>query len=239
MTGTILQTEPAFKIQLPVHLDLHGGLTHDTLLNVDRSTQPFTLHLPAMPTTIAIDPKHDLLLRFQRDQLPPMLNRWETDTRRILIRPQTMTQDEEQSLETLLQRLDGQTDVETIQADNPVISEPASYLVIGPSARRLLESGSFKNCDKAMDIQPGQISIREQAFEGPEMAFLISCPHPRMAEHTVTFFFGWSPEAVTPVSRLLFFYGWDSYLVFKQGKVIVRGMFQPVDSANKLIIPTP
>ncbi|MDH4359560.1 MAG: M1 family aminopeptidase [Nitrospirota bacterium] len=239
MTGTILQTEPAFKIQLPVHLDLHGGLTHDTLLNVDRSTQPFTLHLPAMPTTIGIDPKHDLLLRFQRDQLPPMLNRWETDIRRILIRPQTMTQDEEQSLETLLQRLDGQTGVETIQADNPVISEPASYLVIGPSARRLLESGSFKNCDKAMDIQPGQISIRQQAFEGPEMAFLISCPHPRMAEHTVTFFFGWSPEAVTPVSRLLFFYGWDSYLVFKQGKVIARGMFQPVDSANKLIIPTP
>jgi hypothetical protein len=71
------------------------------------------------------------------------------------------------------------------------------------------------------------------------MAFLISCPHPRAAEHTVTFFFGWSPEAVKPVSRLLFFYGWDSYLVFRQGKVIARGMFQPVHSAREIILNSP
>ena len=90
-----------------------------------------------------------------------------------------------------------------------------------------------------MDIQPGHISIEEQTFKGPEMAFLISCPHPRVAEHTVTFFFGWSPEAVKPVARLLFFYGWDSYLVFKEGKVIARGMFQPVHSVQEIIPHSP
>jgi hypothetical protein len=90
-----------------------------------------------------------------------------------------------------------------------------------------------------MDIQPGSISIEDETFAGPEMAFLISCPHPRDANHTVTFFFGSSPEAVKPVSRLLFFYGWDSYLVFKQGKVIARGMFQPVHSAREIIRHSP
>jgi hypothetical protein len=150
-----------------------------------------------------------------------------------------MTKEEQQGLEALFQRLDGQPGIETIQTDDPVISEPASYLVIGPSARRLLESGSFKNCEQHIDIQSGHVSIKDQTFEGPEMAFLISCPHPRAAEHTVTFFFGWSPEAVRPVSRLLFFYGWDSYLVFKQGKVIARGMFQPVHSAREIILNSP
>ena len=167
-----------------------------------------------------------------------MLNAWETASRRIVIRPTTIPKEEEEALEALFQRLDEQPGIETIPTDNPVISEPASYLVIGPPARRLLESGSFKHCDKQLALQPGRISIKEQTFEGPEMAFLISCPHPRDAEHTITFFFGWSPEAVRPVSRLLFFYGWDSYLVFKQGKVIARGMFQPVHSAHEFIIPT-
>jgi hypothetical protein len=239
MTGTILQAKPTFVIRLPLHVSLQGGLTYDTVLNVNQSAQSFMLHLPAMPTSIAIDPEHQLLLRLQRAQLPPMLNRWETDTRRILIRPETMTQDEAQSLEELFQRLEGQPGIETIQTDDPVIAEPASYLVIGPSARRLLESGSFTHCDQHLDIQQGRISINEQAFEGPEMAFIISCPHPRVAEHTVTFFFGWSPEAVKPVSRLLFFYGWDSYLVFKQGRVIARGMFQPVHSASEIILSSP
>jgi hypothetical protein len=239
MTGTILQAEPPFTVHLPVHVDLEGGQTHETIFTVDRPAQPFTLHLPAIPTHFALDPKHHLLLRLQRDQLPPMLNKWETDARRILIRPETMTKEEEQGLAAFFQRLDGQPGIETIQTDDPVISEPASYLVIGSSARRLLESGSFTGCQQHLDIQPGQVSIKDQTFEGTEMAFLISCPHPRAAEHTVTFFFGWSPEAVKPVSRLLFFYGWDSYLVFRQGKVIARGMFQPVHSAREMILNSP
>ncbi|HBP87336.1 MAG TPA: hypothetical protein DD706_06525, partial [Nitrospiraceae bacterium] len=239
MTGTTIQAEPTFTISLPIHVVLQGGLTYNTVLNVNQAAQPFTLHLPGNSTAIAIDPEHHLLLRLQRAQLPPMLNRWETAPRRILIRPHTTTKDEAQSLEALFQRLEGQPGIETIQTDDPVVSEAASYLVIGPSAPRLLESGSFKNCESSMDIQPGHISIEKQVFKGPEMAFLISCPHPRVAEHTVTFFFGWSPEAVKPVARLLFFYGWDSYLVFKQGKVIARGMFQPVHSVQEIIPHSP
>lgn len=239
LTGTILQTDPTFTIHLPIHVDLQGALTDTPTLNVDRAAQPFTFHLPAMPTHLTIDRDYHLLLRLQRDQLPPMLNGWETDARRILIRPETITKDEEQSLDALFQRLTGQPDIETIQTDDPVISERASYLIVGSPARRLLESGSFKTCDKQLAIQPGHVSIKERTFEESETAFLISCPHPRHAEHTVTFFFGWSPEAVRPISRLLFFYGWESYLVFKQGKVIARGMFQPVHSAREFFIPTP
>jgi aminopeptidase N len=239
LTGTILQAGPMFTIRLPLHLDLQGGLMHDVVLKVDRATQPFTLPLPASPITLAIDPEHHVLLHLLRAQIPPMLNKWETDTRRILIRPQTLTNEEAQSLEPLFHRLKEQPGIETIQADDPVIAESASYLVIGPSARRLLESDSFNSCEKSMDIHPGHLSLEEQTFEGPEMAFLISCAHPQDATHTVTFFFGWSPEAVKPVSRLLFFYGWDSYLVFKQGKVIARGMFQPVHSTREIIRHSP
>ncbi|WNM58391.1 M1 family metallopeptidase [Candidatus Nitrospira allomarina] len=239
LTGTILQAGPMFTIRLPLHLDLQGGVMHDVVLKVDRATQPFTLPLPASPITLAIDPEHHVLLHLLRAQIPPMLNKWETDTRRILIRPQTLTNEEAQSLEPLFHRLKEQPGIETIQADDPVIAESASYLVIGPSARRLLESDSFNSCEKSMDIHPGHLSLEEQTFEGPEMAFLISCAHPQDATHTVTFFFGWSPEAVKPVSRLLFFYGWDSYLVFKQGKVIARGMFQPVHSTREIIRHSP
>ena len=238
ISGQILQADPGFSIRLPLHVDLERGNVENLTLNIDRSEQPFTLHLPAIPTKLTLDPQHHLLLRLQRKQLSPMLNMWETDSRRIVIRPLTMSKKEEESFEALLQRLAGESGIETVQTDDPVIAEPASYLVIGLSARQLWKSGSFKNCNKQVDIQPEHVSINGQRFEGPEMAFLISCPHPRVAEHIVTFFFGESPEAIKPVSRLLFFYGWDSYLVFRQGNVIARGMFQPVDSARETIIQT-
>jgi hypothetical protein len=88
-------------------------------------------------------------------------------------------------------------------------------------------------------MESGHITILGQVFEGPDMAFLITCPHPNFSNHTVSLFLGLSPKAVTPVARLLFFYGWDSFLVFQQGKVVARGMFQPVHSAREFTIPAP
>ena len=82
-------------------------------------------------------------------------------------------------------------------------------------------------------------TILGETYEEPDMAFLITCPHPNFANHTVSLFFGLTPEAVAPVARLLFFYGWDSYLVYKQGRVVARGMFQPVHSSREFAIPTP
>lgn len=237
LTGTIRQNSPVYNLRLPVQLDLQEGLTQKTILEVDQPVSPFSVQLEHVPTRVTIDPQHHLLLRFKRDQLPPMLNKWETDIRRILIQPQTLSEENAKSYASLFQRLEGQPGIEPIQTDDPVIDEPASYVVIGPPARRLLKADSFRNCGKVIDLKPGQVSINEQTFQGPEMAFLISCPHPQDAKHTVSFFFGESPEAVKPVARLLFFYGWDSFLVFQQGKVIARGMFEPVHSARQFTIP--
>ncbi|TLY39481.1 MAG: hypothetical protein E6K59_12085, partial [Nitrospirae bacterium] len=55
------------------------------------------------------------------------------------------------------------------------------------------------------------------------MALLLSFRNPDDPTHVVSVFYGLSPEAVKPVSRLLFFYGWNSYLVFENGAVIARG----------------
>jgi hypothetical protein len=34
-----------------------------------------------------------------------------------------------------------------------------------------------------------------------------------------------TPAAATKVARLLFFYGWQSYVVFEEGRVVSRGDF--------------
>ena len=237
ISGTISQPSPAFNVRLLIQVNLDGGTVYYTHLDLDQPTQPLNLTVQEIPRTITIDPDHHLLLRLQRDQLPPMLNGWETDTRRIVLFPKTFSQNDEQAFAALLHRLQTQSGVEIIKNDQPVLQEPASFLLVGNSAKHVLESRSFEGCVKNINVQPDQVRIREQTFKGPEFAFLISCPHPTAPEHTVTFFFGLSAEAVRPVSRLLFFYGWDSYLVFKQGRVVARGMFQPVHSSREFILP--
>jgi hypothetical protein len=43
----------------------------------------------------------------------------------------------------------------------------------------------------------------------------------------VTWVYAVSPQAATTVARLLFFYGWNSKVVFENGKPIARGEWEP------------
>jgi len=239
VSGTISQKDGIYTLPLPIKVNLQDESTICGTLKLDQASQPITLNVPGIPTSITLDPEHHWLLRLQREQLPPMLNGWDTDTRRILVRAKTSSKEEKASLQALMGRIQGQSDIQVRQNDSPAITEAASYLIIGTPARQLLESKALQACNKHVQMESGHTIILDQIFEGPDMAFLITCPHPNFSNHTVSLFFGQSPEAVTPVARLLFFYGWDSYLVFQQGKVVARGMFQPVHSARKFTIPAP
>ncbi len=239
VSGTIFQNGSKYNLPIPIEVTLQDESTFRAIVTSTQTRHPFTLNVPGTPKSITLDPEHHWLLRLQREQLPPMLNGWDTDTHRIFVYGKTISEGEKASLQTLTQRIEGQSDIEIQQADSPDLTAAGSYLIIGTPARRLLESRALKTCNQQIQMESGRVTIVGQAFEGPEMAFLVTCPHPEFSDHTISLFFGLSPEAVAPVSRLLFFYGWDSYVVFQQGHVVARGMFQPVHSAREFSIPTP
>ena len=239
LSGTISQKGKPYQVSLPIHVNFSNGSIFKTNLKLNQANQPFKMKVPGRPTSITLDPEYHRLLRLQRAQLPPMLNSWDTDVRRILVHAATTTNEEKASLKALMHRIQAQPNIEIHQTDSPKITESASYLIIGAPARELLESQALQGCHQNVQMKSERMTILNQIFDNHDMAFLITCPHPSDPNHTISLFFGLSPKAVAPVARLLFFYGWDSYLVFQQGKVIARGMFQPVHSARKFIIPTP
>jgi aminopeptidase N len=237
VSGTISQKDEIYTLPLPIQVNLQNASPFSATIKLDQASQPITLNVPGIPTSITLDPENHWLLRLQREQLPPMLNGWDTDSRRILVHAKTSSKEEEASLQALMRRIQGQHDIEIRKSDSPAITDEASFLIIGAPAHQLLESKTLQTCNQNVQMESGHITILDQRFEGPDMAFLITCRHPNFSNHTVSLFFGLSPEAVTPVAHLLFFYGWDSYLVFQQGKVVARGMFQPVHSAREFTIP--
>jgi hypothetical protein len=65
-----------------------------------------------------------------------------------------------------------------------------------------------------------------QKYDGSEMAVLLTCRRTEAPGSVVTILYGISSEAVEKVSRFLFYYGWQSYAVFKNGTVVKRGLWQ-------------
>lgn len=239
ISGTITQHDPLYRVTLPLQIELEDGARHSTNLHLSGTLAPLDLQVPARPTRLRIDPDHQILQRLGRKQLPPMLNLWETDTSRTVILPQAPTPAEEDSYASLMQRLKHQPQIAILSTNNPDYSHPGSYLTVGAIARQILEDPSRNPCKDLVKVSSQEVTILTRHYESPDMAFLLSCPHPIHPGHIMTFFFGFSPEAVMPVSRLLFFYGWDSYLVYQQGRVVARGLFDPVHSAQDVILPSP
>ena len=81
----------------------------------------------------------------------------------------------------------------------------------------------MRGCGEAVRIGKDSVTIEGRTYNGPGTAALLSCRHPDHPGHVVTLFYGATPAAVAKVARLLFFYGWQSYLVFQDGAVVARG----------------
>ena len=82
-------------------------------------------------------------------------------------------------------------------------------------------------CGSHITVDERAVTIDGTIFSGENVAVLVSCANPRLPDHVGTAFFGLAPNAVKHVARLLFYYGWDSYLVYQNGKVVARGSFAP------------
>jgi aminopeptidase N len=60
-------------------------------------------------------------------------------------------------------------------------------------------------------------------YEGPGLALLATCHRVDRPGSVVTVLYAATPQAVAKVARLLFFYGWNSFVLFKDGAVMARG----------------
>ncbi len=229
ITGRIRQEGEArpYRLRLPVLVSMVEGQSLWTELEVDQREQVFELTVPAKPTRLFIDPDHASFQRLPRQSLPAILNLYITDRTRALMLPTGGSEAERKPYQALARRIgsreQGRGIVQTRQLD--ASTKHASVLVLGGPDLNRAADWAVQGCGPDVRLAPDRFTIAGQTYEGPKMALLVSCRHPESPEHVVTLFYGLSAEAAAKVARLLFFYGWQSYLVFQDGKVLTRGDF--------------
>ena len=223
----IVQQDPPYRLRFPVVIDLADGTIYKTDISVEAPTQTVRVPVPAKPAHLAMDPEYETFRRLKRDQIPPMLNLWTTDRNRVLVLHKESSEGERASFQPILHRIRSERSrIEERTVNHIEFGEESLLSLVGPAGKELALKG-MEGCGNTAKLEHNRVIIQNQIFEGPDVAVLISCPNPIDPTHVVTIFYASSPQAAAKVARLLFFYGWDSYLVFKGGKVIARGNFEP------------
>ena len=93
-----------------------------------------------------------------------------------------------------------------------------------------------EHCGSRVQLREGGVTIDGTAYDGPGVAVLVSCHRSGQPGSVVSWLYAVSPQAATTVGRLLFFYGWNTVIVFRDGKAVVRGEWEPPQARMEVSI---
>jgi hypothetical protein len=231
----IRQEGVPYRLRMPVQIVLQDRPdTWAKIVNLERPEEILQMQVPATPLTLRVDPGFETFRRLDRRRLPPMLNLYATDSTRSLVLP------------TIPERAAPYGEVASRLAAQASASPPTvkrasegerpfrgtdvsgSVLVLGGPRENPAAEWAIKGCGGHVQVAEDRFTIEGRTYQDPLDALLVSCRRTDDPHRVVTLFYGLTPAATEKVARLLFFYGWHSYLVFRNGAVESRGDFDPV-----------
>jgi hypothetical protein len=197
-----------------------------------RNLRPFFARWVEQTRTVDVaastDPDFHVFRRIPRNDLPPMLNLFVTDPRRLVVLPAGEAKsivpyrqiaDRLAAQQNVTIASSSKTDTSVLPANSVLLLGAPSLNPVFPWARRGLPGG--------VQLGDNEFQVDGKPYRGDGMAVLFSFRNPDDPSHVVTMFYGLSDAATMPVAPLLFYYGWNSYVVFENGKVIARGDLEP------------
>ncbi len=229
LTVQIGQTEKPFRMVIPIHIVMKESTEIKSIALGLSQTSIADFSLSDQPLRVELDPNLTTFRRLTRRQMPPMLNGYVTDTHKTVVRAFA---DPASPLQQIVSRisdheLTGPSRTTVISLNEGSLPQNGSLLVLADASRRqAVQSAVQESCGDRIALGESGFQIDGQAYVGPKMAVIFSCHRSNVPGSVITVLYGVTPDAVEKISRFLFYYGWHSYVMFQDGVVTKRELWQ-------------
>jgi aminopeptidase N len=229
---TVVQSNKPFRLPLQLLIRMEGGIEHHLTLPLRSLRETISVTLPARPVTIDLDPEFMAFRRIARQSLSPVLNHYVTDRRRSILTAFTDEPGQPSPFRDVIARIETQEQRKPIGerttmvaiTEGGLLPQEGSVLILGgPEFRSGIQSILAGHCGGHASLNERGVTVMGTTYEGPGLALLASCHRVDRPGSVVTVLYAATPQAVAKVARLLFFYGWNSFVLFKDGAVVIRG----------------
>jgi hypothetical protein len=238
----LTQGEPLFRFPVQVQVRMDDGREHTLEIPMTDAVQSATVRLPSRPITVRLDPETMLIRRIPRQSLPPTLNHFVTDARRTVMIVGSVPSSH--PYQEVVERIAAQENRKKESDRAAVIRNGTaelfptggSVLLLGNlGGREVIQRLLETHCRQRVRLTDTGVSIDGDNYDGPETAVILTCHRADQPGSVFSLLYSATAEAASTVSRLLFFYGWNSFVVFKNGSVVRRGEWPgETDSTGKL-----
>jgi aminopeptidase N len=230
VSGEVIQEGDVYQLFLPIEVD-DGLLKRRLFLEVSKRKSSFSIELPSIPLKLTLDPDDHLFRRLYPEEIIPGLNALLEDREKVFIISDQGDEESRKIYFELAKMAKDQKGGEILSV-REVTEEKlrnASVMLLGESWKTPIISKLISNLPKPINHKEGSFFIKgDRVGEGDE-SLLLTFPNPLHPGKWVTIYFGRSASALSR-ARYIFFYGWDSYILFKNGRPKERGNFSPRSS---------
>jgi hypothetical protein len=232
LEATIVQPNKPFRLPLQVRIRMESDREQMLTVPLRSPREAISVTLPARPIAIDLDPEFMTVRRIARQSLSPVLNHYVTDRRRSVLTALTDEPSHPSPFRDVVARIETQerqkpigerTMIASLAPDGLLPQEGSVLVLGGPESRSGIQSILARHCGERATLNDRGVTVMGTVYEGPGLALLVSCHRVDRPGSVVTVLYAATPQAVAKVARLLFFYGWNSFVLFKDGAVAVRG----------------
>jgi aminopeptidase N len=232
---SIAQVGPLTRVSVPIRIQLDDRHEETVIVPVRSSIERVIVPLPARPREVELDPDYMVFRRIDRDALPPVLNHFVTDSRRTVLTAFSDQPENPSPFRDVLARIEAQergkpdgerTTIVPLRSEKLLPREGSVLLLSDPEQRGSIQNMIAPHCGTRVSLRDTGFVIDGTSYDSPGMAVLLTCHRTDVPGSVVTLLYATSPTAVARVARLLFFYGWNSVVVFKDGSILSRVEWQ-------------
>jgi aminopeptidase N len=229
LTVQIQQAEKPFRMAIPIRIVMKESMETKSIILSSSHTNGAEFVLPDQPLRVELDPDLMTFRRLTRRQLPPMLNGYVTDPHKTVVRAYS---DPASPLQQVVSRIadhehTGSLSTTVVTLKENALPREGSILVLAEAdQRQAVQSVAQESCGDRIGLKESGFQIEGQVYDGPKMAVVFSCHRANVPGSVITVLYGVTSGAVEKVSRFLFYYGWHSYVVFQDGAVTKRDLWQ-------------
>ncbi|MGR3317728.1 MAG: M20/M25/M40 family metallo-hydrolase [Candidatus Anammoxibacter sp.] len=236
--GEIVQLDNIYKLTIPIHIDL-GNETKVYNFNIDTKRKRFEYKTGELPISVVLDPEYHLFRRIAEHDITPCLNAFLEDknSEKLLVYPVNGTDAEKEVYRGLVNTANKRIGGTVISGQEVTQGRlNSSFFFTGDTRKQEACKALFDQLPEGVKLGNDFFAIDGEEFKGAEYALLFTYRNPQNRSNFITTYFGLSPQAISR-ARYIFFYGWDSYIVFKNGRPVKRGSFRKRKSDTVYNVP--
>lgn len=221
------QSQPLYGLDVPVHIDIGDEYEVQTV-RLEEEQQEFELTVGSHPFGISIDPDCQLFRRLHREEIPPVLSQIFGGADKLIVLPET---GDEAKLEgyrqvaAALNRGDKATVKTAAEVSDDELARSTLIIIGGPSENALAERWEEMLPNGSLVNTGGFVLAGEEHASG-SLAGVACMRNPLNQELGAVVMAANDAAAINSLGSRLLHYGKYSYLGFKDGRNIVKGIWK-------------